>query len=119
MQPLAQRGNVSENQTAAGSGCLKIEGWADEIRTLLLKRFPGLTEEQITEGLAYSDLSAPIETKKDKDRWQSVLTSLDQLKLVTPVPAVAGGPLRNTSIAPSERVTTPWTHHRLLECLPL
>src|SRR6202140_3195688 len=37
----------------------------------------------------YSDLSAEIETKKDKDRWQSVLTSLDQLKSVTPVPAVA------------------------------
>jgi hypothetical protein len=37
----------------------------------------------------YSDLSVPIETKKDKDRWQDVLTSLDQLKLVTPVRAVA------------------------------
>ena len=37
----------------------------------------------------YSDLSAPIETKKDQGRWQSVLTSLDQLKLMTPVPAVA------------------------------
>jgi hypothetical protein len=38
----------------------------------------------------YSDLSAPIDTKKDKDRWQDVLTSLDQLKLVTPVRAIAG-----------------------------
>jgi zinc dependent phospholipase C len=37
----------------------------------------------------YSDLSAPIETKKDTNRWQGVLTSLDQLRLVTPVPAVA------------------------------
>jgi hypothetical protein len=40
----------------------------------------------------YSDLSAPIETKKDKLRWQSVLTALDQLKSVTPVPAAAGSP---------------------------
>jgi hypothetical protein len=40
----------------------------------------------------YSDLSAPIETKKDQVRWQSVLTSLDQLKSVAPVPAVAGSP---------------------------
>jgi hypothetical protein len=45
----------------------------------------------------YSDLSAPIETKKDKDRWQDVLTSLDQLKLVTPVRAVANRPAANTS----------------------
>jgi hypothetical protein len=40
----------------------------------------------------YSDLSAPLETKKDKVRWQSVLTSLDQLKSVTPVPTLSGGP---------------------------
>jgi hypothetical protein len=55
----------------------------------------------------YSDLSAPIETKKDKDRWQSVLTSLDQLKLVTPVPAVAHGPAQGTPFAPSENVAAP------------
>ncbi len=40
----------------------------------------------------YSDLSAPLETKKDKVRWQSVLTSLDQLKSVIQVPALAGSP---------------------------
>jgi hypothetical protein len=55
----------------------------------------------------YSDLSAPIETKKDKGRWQGVLTSLDQLKLVTPVPAVADGHVQSTPFVPSERVTTP------------
>jgi Zinc dependent phospholipase C len=55
----------------------------------------------------YSDLSAPIETKKDKDRWQSVLTSLDQLKLVTPVPAVADGPAQGTPFVPSESVAAP------------
>jgi hypothetical protein len=38
----------------------------------------------------YSDLSIPIETKKDKARWQRVLTGLDQLKSVTPDPALAG-----------------------------
>jgi len=37
----------------------------------------------------YSDLAAPIETKKNKKRWQSTLTSLDQLKLATPLPPVA------------------------------
>ena len=40
----------------------------------------------------YSNLSAPIETKKDSVRWQSVLTALDQLKLVSPVPALANSP---------------------------
>ena len=40
----------------------------------------------------YSDLSAPIETKKDPARWQSVLTALDQLKSVTPTtPAASFG----------------------------
>ena len=40
----------------------------------------------------YSDLSAPIETKKNTVRWQSVLTQLDQLKSVTLVPTVAASP---------------------------
>ena len=40
----------------------------------------------------YGDLSAPIETKKDPARWQSVLTSLDQLKLITPAPPAANRP---------------------------
>jgi uncharacterized protein (DUF433 family) len=38
----------------------------------------------------YSDLSAPIDTKKDQVRWRSVLSALDQLKSVTPIPTVAG-----------------------------
>jgi hypothetical protein len=42
----------------------------------------------------YGDLSAPIETKKNQDNWQSVLTSLDQLRLVTPAPLVAGSATR-------------------------
>ncbi|MGA8144573.1 MAG: zinc dependent phospholipase C family protein [Candidatus Acidiferrales bacterium] len=37
----------------------------------------------------YGDLSAAIETKKDAAQWQGVLVSLDQLKLVTPGPALA------------------------------
>ena len=40
----------------------------------------------------YSDLSVPIETKKDRVRWQGVLTALDLLKSVTPVPTVANRP---------------------------
>jgi len=41
----------------------------------------------------YSDLSMPIETKKDEVRWQSVLTELDQLKAVAPEQTASGGPL--------------------------
>jgi hypothetical protein len=37
----------------------------------------------------YSDLSVPIETKKNGVRWQAVLTGLDQLKAVAPAPTVA------------------------------
>jgi len=40
----------------------------------------------------YSDPSAAIETKKDPVRWQSVLTSLEQLKSATPVATVAVSP---------------------------
>ncbi|MFY9559823.1 MAG: zinc dependent phospholipase C family protein [Terriglobales bacterium] len=40
----------------------------------------------------YSDLSALIETKKDQDDWKSVLSELDQLKAMAPVPTVAGSP---------------------------
>jgi hypothetical protein len=42
----------------------------------------------------YSDLYAPIETKKDQRNWQNILTELDQLKLVTPVAVVASRPAR-------------------------
>jgi hypothetical protein len=55
----------------------------------------------------YSDLSAPIETKKDQARWQSVLVSLDQLKLVTPAATVADSsqrsqPVPKTTVPPPE-----------------
>jgi hypothetical protein len=38
----------------------------------------------------YSDLSALIDTKKDQDDWKSVLSGLEQLKSMTPVPIPAG-----------------------------
>src|SRR5208283_900292 len=48
----------------------------------------------------YSDLSVPIETKKDQVRWQGVLTALDQLKSVTPVPTVANRPAQHSLFVP-------------------
>jgi len=40
----------------------------------------------------YSDLSVPIETKKNPGSWQGVLTALDQLKSVAPAPTVVSSP---------------------------
>jgi hypothetical protein len=51
----------------------------------------------------YSDLSIPIETKKDQVRWQSVLTSLDQLKSVAPVPTLAGSTTQSSPVPLRER----------------
>ena len=42
----------------------------------------------------YSDLSLPLETKKDSARWQSVLSSLDQLMMLTPTPILAVSPAK-------------------------
>ena len=40
----------------------------------------------------YADLSLPLETKKDPARWQSLLSALDQLKLLIPAPPLAATP---------------------------
>jgi len=40
----------------------------------------------------YADLSAPIETRKDEHDWKSVLSELEQLNSMTPIPVAAGGP---------------------------
>src|SRR5690349_1227807 len=42
----------------------------------------------------YSDLSAPIETKKDQVRWRSVLSALDELKSVAPALTLVGDPAK-------------------------
>jgi hypothetical protein len=42
----------------------------------------------------YSDLSVPIETKKNQGRWQGVLAALDKLKAVAPALTLAGDPAR-------------------------
>lgn len=52
----------------------------------------------------YGDLSVAFETKKDPDDWKAVLASLDQLKLMTPVPAVAAAP---PATQPSGSATPP------------
>ncbi len=94
--------------TKAAEYSLTDDSYAKLLGQLSDRKF-GLTTADLRDNVLqfYSDLSAAIETKKDKNRWQSVLTSLDQLKLVTPVSAVADGKARRTPFVPSEGITTP------------
>jgi hypothetical protein len=70
----------------------------DETYAKLLGQLAGqkfdLTSADLRDNILhfYSDPSAPIETKNDTVRWQSVLSSLAQLKLATPSLIVGGSP---------------------------
>ena len=79
--------------TKAGEYSLTDDTYAKLLARLSERKFD-LTTTELRDNILhfYSDLSVPIETKKDKARWQSVLTELDQLKSVTPVPAPAVTP---------------------------
>jgi hypothetical protein len=72
----------------------------DETYAKLLGQLSGRKFDLTSPGLRqnildfYSDPSAPIEMKKDAGRWQSVLTSLDQLKLVDPTQNLAASPAK-------------------------
>jgi Zinc dependent phospholipase C len=85
----------SGNPTKAAEYSLTDESYAKLLGRLSDRKF-NLTSPELRANILqfYSDLSAPIETKKSQARWQSVLTSLDQLKLVTPAAVVAGNPAR-------------------------
>ena len=71
---------------------------ADDTYAQLLTRLSGKQFVQTSPALRsnildfYSDLSLPIETKKDEGHWRGVLTSLDQLRLITPAPVVNESP---------------------------
>jgi hypothetical protein len=80
----------SGKETAAAEYSLTDDTYAQLLAQLTERKFdlttPGLRANILH---FYSDLSAPIEMKKDTARWQAVLASLDQLKLVTAAPTVA------------------------------
>jgi len=79
--------------TKAGEYSLTDEAYAKLLAELSERKFDLTTTDLRVNILNfYSDLSAPLETKKDTARWQSVLTQLDQLKSVTLVPTVASSP---------------------------
>jgi hypothetical protein len=77
-------------ETVAAEYSLTDYTYAKLLGQLAERKFD-LTSEDLRENILtfYSDLTLPLETKKDNGRWQSVLASLDQLKSVTPSVTVA------------------------------
>jgi hypothetical protein len=77
--------------TKAGEYTLADDTYAQLLAELSKQKFTQ-TAAGLRDNLLefYSDLSAANDTKKDPSRWQDALTALDQLKSVSPAPAVAG-----------------------------
>jgi hypothetical protein len=79
--------------TTAAEYSLTDDTYAKLLSQLSGRKFASTTPELRANILNfYSDLSVPIETKKDQARWQSVLTSLEQLRQVPPPPVIASAP---------------------------
>jgi hypothetical protein len=83
----------SGKPTKAAEYSLTDDTYAKLLGQLSDRKFDRTTPELRANILEfYSDLSALIETKKDQDDWRSVLSELDRLKSVAPVPTTAGSP---------------------------
>jgi Zinc dependent phospholipase C len=82
-------------ETRAAEYSLTDETYAKLLGQLAERKFD-LTSPDLRDNILnfYSDLSLPLETKKDSARWQSVLSSLDQLKLDIPTPVLAASPAK-------------------------
>jgi hypothetical protein len=83
------------NGTKAAEYSLTDETYATLLAQLAGRKFV-LTSPELRQNILqfYSDLSVPLETKRKPLRWRDVLSSLDELKSVAPVPAVASSPAR-------------------------
>lgn len=83
----------SGQDTKAAEYSLTDDTYAKLLGQLSEKKFDRTSPELRDNILQfYSDLSVPIETKKDQVRWQGVLIALDQLKSAAPAPTMAGSP---------------------------
>jgi hypothetical protein len=84
--------------TVAAEYALTDETYAKLLGQLTARKFD-LTSSDLRDNILdfYSDLSLPLETKKDTVQWQRVLASLDQLKSATP----------NAIVAPAIALQTP------------
>jgi len=81
--------------TTAAEYSLTDTTYAHLLARLSERKFDLITKDLRDDVLSfYSDLSAPIETKKDAVRWQAVLAGLDQLHSAIPVAAAVASPGR-------------------------
>jgi hypothetical protein len=76
--------------TKAAEYTLADETYASLLARLAARKFDGASP-QLRDNILefYSDLSLPIDTRKDPAHWQGVLIDLNELKAVAPSP-VAG-----------------------------
>jgi len=83
----------SGKPTKAAEYSLTDDAYAGLLSRLSDRNFE-LTSPELRSNILdfYSDLSVSIETKRDPARWRRTQVSLDQLRLVTPVPLVASSP---------------------------
>ena len=80
-------------ETKAAEYSLTDEAYAILLGELAKRNFELMSPDLRSNILSfYSDLTLPIETKKDSVRWQSVLSSLAQLKLAAAPSITATGP---------------------------
>jgi len=105
---LPNRDLDSGNLTKAGEYGLTDDTYANLLGRLSDRQFVRTPPELRANILDfYSDLSLPIETKKDEGHWRGLLISLDQLKLVTPDGTVAGSPEEPLPVPVSEMTVAP------------
>jgi hypothetical protein len=90
---LVNRDLDSGNVTKAAEYSLTDDAYAQLLGQLSERKFEG-TSPALRENILqfYSDLSLPIDTKKDQPHWQGVLTELDELKSSAIVPTAANSP---------------------------
>jgi hypothetical protein len=95
---LPNRDLDSGNLTVATEYSLTDSTYAKLLSQLADRKFDH-TSPELRENILqfYSDLSLSFATKKDDDRWKSLLTSLTELKSVTP----------NVAVAPAMTLRTP------------
>ncbi len=99
---LPNRDLDSGNTTRAAEYPLTDDTYAELLAQLTARKFALMSPELRGNILQfYSDLSVPIDTKKDAARWQSVLTSLDQLKSMSSVPNITVSSAQRLSSAPN------------------
>jgi hypothetical protein len=73
--------------TGAAEYTLADDAYASLLDKLTARKFDGASP-QLRDNILefYSDLSLPIETRKDPARWRSVLTDLGELRAIAPLP---------------------------------